>query len=263
MPDQPFRILLLLLERPGKLVTREQLRLKLWPADTFVDFDHGLNNAINRIREVLGDSADNPRFIETLPRRGYRFIAGLDEQPSTQPDQTGRDQAAPGRRRNWAAISLAAVALGTIALLFVLNLGSLRSPVTSGPVNNEIRSIAVLPFENLTGDPQEDYLVDGIHDELITQLAQVGSLKVISRTTVMGYKKVNLPLRQIARDLEVEGVLEGAVRRNGDFLHVTAQLISARDDRHIWARSYDRLIRDAPVLPGEIARAVAEKLNAR
>jgi TolB-like protein/DNA-binding winged helix-turn-helix (wHTH) protein/Flp pilus assembly protein TadD len=263
LPDQPFRVLTLLLERSGEIVTRDDLRLKLWPADTFVDFDHGLNNAINRIREVLGDSAESPRFIETLPRRGYRFIASLDGEPCAQPAQAGQEQTAPITRGKWIAVSVGGIVIVAFALAFALNIGSFHTRSVGGPAGQEITSIAVLPFENLTGDPQEEYIVDGIHDELITQLAQVGSLKVISRTSVMRYKDKKLPLRQIAHELDVEGILEGAVRRNGDLLHVTAQLISARDDGHIWARSYDREMREAPALPGEVARAVAEKLNAK
>lgn len=261
LPDQPFRILLLLLERPGELVTREELRLKLWPADTFVDFDHGLNNAISRIRDALGDSADNPRFIETLPRRGYRFVASVESGQSAEPAQAPAQHSDPWRRVRRVAASVSGIAIGALALTFTLNLGSLRTRLLSGPARPEITSIAVLPLENLTGDPQQEYLVDGIHDELITQLAEVGSLKVISRTSVMRYKKEKPPMRQIGQELGVEGVLEGTVRREGDHLHLTAQLISVRDDRHVWAHSYDRDMRGVSVLASEVARTVAQQLN--
>jgi TolB-like protein/DNA-binding winged helix-turn-helix (wHTH) protein/tetratricopeptide (TPR) repeat protein len=284
LPEQPFRILQLLLERPGDVVTREELRLKLWPADTFVDFDHGLNNAISKIREVLGDSADTPRFVETLPRRGYRFIAPVDVEahggapavaPVSPPAVDGEAglRPAPGRvahlplQRWLAAIATGGVVIATVVLLFALNLGGVRDR-WAGIVGakqaapfTRIQSIAVLPLENLTGDPAQEYVVDGIHDELITQLAQVSSLKVISRTSVMRYKKEKPPLREIGRELGVEGVLEGSVRRAGDRLHVTAQLISVREDRHLWAHSYERDLRGVSVLASEVARTVAQQLN--
>jgi TolB-like protein/DNA-binding winged helix-turn-helix (wHTH) protein/Tfp pilus assembly protein PilF len=284
LPEQPFRILLLLLERPGDVVTREELRLKLWPADTFVDFDHGLNNAISKIREVLGDSADTPRFVETLPRRGYRFIAPVDVEahggapavaPVSAPAVDGEAGLRPAAglvarlplQRRIAAIATGGAVIAIVVILLALNLGGLRDRLAAivgakqAAPFTKIQSIAVLPLENLTGDPQQEYFVDGIHDELITQLAQVGSLKVISRTSVMRYKKDKPPLREIGRELGVEGVLEGTVRRAGDRLHVTTQLISVRDDRHIWAHSYERDLRGVSVLASEVARTVAQQLN--
>lgn len=260
LQDHPLKILAMLVERAGDVVTREELQQSLWSTDTFVDFEHGLNKAVNKLREALGDAAEHPRFIETLPRRGYRFVAKLEVPAPPAPTEDARP--ARTRWRHWAAIGIGAAGLAIgLGVLLALNVGGLRNWLRGRPAPERITSIAVLPLENLTGDPQQEYFVDGIHDELITQLAQVGSLKVISRTSVMRYKKDKPPLREIGRELGVEGVLEGTVRRAGDRLHVTAQLISVRDDRHVWARSYDRDVRGVSMLSSEVARTVAQQLN--
>jgi len=155
LQEQPFQILAMLLEHPGQVVTREELRSRLWHADTFVNFDHGLNKSINKLREALGDSADSPRFIETQAKRGYRFMQDL--------------QGSPG----------------------------------------QIRSLLVLPLENLSRDPEQEYFADGLTEELITKLARIGALRVLSRTTAMHYKGVRKPLPEIARELQVDGIVEG------------------------------------------------------
>src|SRR5712691_10246568 len=254
LQEQPFQILALLLEQPGQVVTREELRSRLWPSDTFVDFDHSLNKAINKLREALGDSAENPRFVETLPRRGYRFIAGGDE-PVT-PASGGR------RSRAWSALlALAVLAAALIALLASggREWRSRSFATRAAPV--EIKSIAVLPLENLSGDASQDYFVDGMTDALITELAQIGRLRVISRTSMMRYRATRKPLPEIARELNVEAVVEGTVVRVGPRVRVTAQLIHAPTDRHLWARSYDRELRDVLALQEEVARAIAQAVQ--
>ncbi len=255
LPDQPFQILLLLLQRPGEVVTRDELRHHLWSSDTFVDFERGLNSAVKKLRDVLGDSAETPRFVETLPRRGYRFIYPVGEAAPK-----GRVLPEPPRPRPvaWLLAGLSVLLAGA----FVFVVAARRNWLAPKNTGGSIRSIAVLPLENHTGDPQQEYLVDGIHDELITEVAQMGGLKkVISRTSVMQYKGSRKPLPQIARDLNVDGVLEGGVQRAGDRIRVTVQLIAASEDRHVWAQTFERDSRDASLLPAEIASAIAGKLG--
>jgi len=256
LTPQSFQVLVLLLEHRGEVVTREALRQRLWPADTFVDFDMGLSSAVKKLREALGDSAENPRFVETVPRRGYRFIAAIEPAPAPTPDRV--------TRRSWVWRSPAALAV-VVAALVALEAGggrrwlarSFASPAGSGP----IKSIAVLPLENLSGDPAQDYFVDGMTDALITELAQIARLRVISRTSMMQYRATRKPLPEIARELNVEAVVEGTVVRAGARVRVTAQLIHAPTDRHLWARSYDRELRDVLALQEELARAIAQAVQ--
>lgn len=194
--EQPFHVLTVLLQRPGEVVTREELRNQNWPPDTFVDFDNSLNTAINKLREALGDSADNPRFIETLPRRGYRFIApvsGIDGGAATPDKDKGGDGRESLRRFRWivAVVSLAVLAATLVAFIVFRVRERFLNDVRVPP----IQSLAVLPLTNLSGDPAQEYFSDGMTDALITDLAQMGSAKVISRTSVMGYKKTTKPLR--------------------------------------------------------------------
>ena len=300
LQGQPFELLVALLERPGEVLTREDLRERIWPSDTAGDFDHGLNRAVNKVREALGDSADMPRFIETLPRRGYRFIgsiqeerpelpdpeisappvpAGAPESPrvvapaDARPDLTGdrrpEDTARRGAlQRRWAVIALSVFALTAAALVVALNVASLRDRVlTAVGVRGagsipKIGSLAVLPLENLSGDPQQEYFSDGMTEALIAELGQIGSLRVISRTSVMQYKGTKKPLPQIARELNVDAVIEGSVFRVGDRVRINAQLIGVGPERHLWARNYERDLRDALSLQGEIARNIADEVKA-
>ncbi len=281
LQDQPFQILAMLLERRGEMVTREELHQRLWPTDTFVDFDHGLNNAINRLREVLGDSAESPRFVETLPRRGYRFIARVDDSAPPSAHTSPPGDAAPVavdpatiptakpatelsraarkglRLQNWLFIVFALAAC--LAIVVAFDPGGLRQRVLgrSGPAR--IQSIAVLPLENLTGDPSHEYLADGMTDGLTTELAQVSALRVISRTSAVRYK--GKPLAQIARELKVGAVVEGSVKRAGEHAWITIQLIDTATDRHIWARSYERDLRDIAALQSEVARDIAGQIR--
>ena len=280
---QPFQILVMLLERPGEAVTREEIRGKLWPEDTFVDFEHGINTAVKRLREALGDDTERPRYIETLPRRGYRFLGPVEavapvsssgvsvaavSPPPTEialPEEVGTDA---DRRHNWRQLALAGTGLAAIvAALLALNVAGLRDRLLTAvgarrslPLP-KIESIAVLPLENLSADPQQEYFADGMTEELITNLGKISALRVISRTSVMRYKGTRKPLPEIARELNVDAVVEGAVLRSGDRVRVTANLVHARTDRHLWAESYERDLRDVLSLQSEVARAITSEIQ--
>lgn len=260
LQEQPFQVLAMLLERPGETVTREELRQRLWPAETFVDFDHGVNKAVNRIRDALGDSATSPRFVETVARRGYRFIAdvavadvlgGVDETPVA----AVAAPTPPANERRWNPWMITAVALALTTLLVVaVTLSRATQPAP-------IRSLAVLPLENLSGDDSQEYFADGMTDQLIATLGQIGALRVISRTSVMPYKRVRKPLPQIARELNVDAIIEGTVLRSGGRVRITAQLIEARRDAHVWSDSYDGDLRDTLTLQNAVARAIADQIR--
>ena len=261
LQEQPFRALITLIEHPREVVTRDELRKRLWPGGIVVDFESGLNKAINRVREALGDDADNPRFIETLPQRGYRFLVQVETSapaelplpapaPAIVPADVSR---APGRRR-LLAIAGALLSVPIVAVGYRL-LGSRQRP---------IGSIAVLPLENLSGNPAQEYFSDGLTDELIGEIARIGSLRVISRTSVMQYKggaRKSLPA--IARELNVDAILEGTVVQSGKSVRITAQLIRAQDDRHIWSEKYERDVTDVLAVQSEVARAVAGQIQTR
>jgi len=255
---QPFEVLALLIERAGDVVTREELQQKLWPANTFVDFDHGLNKAINKIREALGDSADTPRFVETVARRGYRFLADVKDSapaavtPLDKPVEVPAPPPPRRRGRNWVAAAAFAV-LVTAALAWGLH--------SVARVQPAIRSLAVLPLESLSADPSQDYFADGMTDELITELGRISALRVISRTSVMGYKHTRKPLREIARELDVDAVVEGTVLRSGDVVRITAQLIDGRRDTHLWSDSYQGELRSTLTLQNSVARAIAGQIR--
>ncbi len=258
LQDQPFQILVLLLDRPGEVVTREQLQQQLWSSDTFVDFEHGLNNAIKRLREALLDSADKPRYIETLPRRGYRFIAPVElERTAAETSSTIAplpELARPKPRR-----SVLAIAGGAALAALVITGFAVRPSIAPRPV---IHSIAVLPLANLSGDPGQQYVADGITDAITTELAQVSSLRVVSRTSAMRYRNASKPVAQIARELNVDAVIEGSVVRQGEHIRVMAELIYAPTDAHFWAGKYDRRLGDALNLQSELAADIAHQVEA-
>jgi TolB-like protein/DNA-binding winged helix-turn-helix (wHTH) protein/Tfp pilus assembly protein PilF len=262
LQEQPFHVLKALLGRPGEIVTREELRSQVWSADTFVDFDNSLNTSINKLRETLGDSADSPRFIQTVPRRGYRFIApvdGLGTGPDAQDVRhPGKARAAP-RLLRWFIPVLSLAIVGV--LLFFSNAFDVRDRLTGNRRAPRIRSLAVLPLTNLSGDPAQEYFSDGMTDALITRLAQISSLKVISRTSTMRYKKTDKSLPEIARELNVDGIIEGAVQRSGDHVRITAQLIYGPSDKHLWANSYDRDLRDVLTLQSDMAQGIARQIE--
>jgi len=265
LQGQPLQVLAILLQSSGELVTREELRSQLWAADTFVDFDHSLHNAVGRIREVLSDSAEKPRYIETLPRRGYRFIAKVEEVQATPKNGVAAHEekieamvpvVSQDKRRGTAILLLCAcVAIGLSGWLtwrhFYLK------PLTP------IRSIAVLPMGNFSGDASQEYFADGMTEELITELSRIQSVRVISRTSVMGYKGTKKRLPQIARELGVDGIVEGSVSREGDQVRVTVQLLDGPTDRHIWSEDYQRELGGILSLQREIAQAIAQQVRAK
>jgi TolB-like protein/DNA-binding winged helix-turn-helix (wHTH) protein/Flp pilus assembly protein TadD len=273
--QQPMKLLEILLERPGEVVTREELRSRVWPSESFGDFDQAVNVAIAKLRNALGDSAENPRYIETIPKRGYRFIAdvsvvgvdALTKRPESPAGnlpgtQLGRqvqgDGSAVARKpRAWLTPRIVVV-LALVLSLPILAVWLLR---LRGRPPGGIRSLAVLPLDNLSGDASQDYFADGMTDELITDLAQIRALRVISRTSVMSYKGARKPLPEIARELNVDAVVEGTVLRSGEQVRITAQLIQAPADKHLWAQSYEGNLRDTLVLQKEVARAIAEQIR--
>ena len=261
LQEQPFQILQILLERPGNVVTREELQQRVWPANTFVDFDQGLYNATKKLREALGDSADTPRYVETLSRRGYRFIGTVNGNGSATlpaakvPPKSPTAETHASRRKLQLAIALG---LGTAALLgAVLSVtpANLWQRLLGKGTVPQIRSLAVLPLQNLSADPEQEYFSDGMTDALITDLAQIGSLKVISRTSSMQYKQTKKSLPEIARELNVDGIIEGTVQRSGDRVRITAQLIHGPTDKHLWANSYERDLRDVFALERDASNA--------
>jgi TolB-like protein/DNA-binding winged helix-turn-helix (wHTH) protein len=264
---QPYEVLRLLLERRGEIVTREELRQRIWPEDTFVDYDLALRKAVAHLREVLGDSAENPHFIETVPRRGYRFVgalsiggfAGIQE---TEPPARATNTSKPNRFLR-KGIVLGFGAMSMLTALLALMLANIWRRLTGRGEAPEIRSIAVLPLQNLSGDPTQEYFSDGMTDALITDLAQIGSVKVISRTSTTRYKNTHMPLPEIARELNVDGIVEGTVQRSGDHVGITVALIHGPSDRHIWASSYKRDVRDALGLEQQVAADVAGQIQAR
>jgi TolB-like protein/DNA-binding winged helix-turn-helix (wHTH) protein/Tfp pilus assembly protein PilF len=280
LQQQPTKLLEILLEHPGEVVTREELRSRVWPNESFGDFDQALNIAIGKVRSALGDSAENPRFIETLPKRGYRFIADVSvldadghpkrpepvagdlpgsQEKKTVPGNTlqGAGLAVAPKRRLWQT-GRVIVALTLVLSLSILSVWLFRS---RGRALTGIRSLAVLPLENLSGDASQNYFADGMTDELITDLAQISALRVISRTSVMVYKGARKPLPQIARELNVDAVVEGTVLRSGDRVRITAQLIEASTDKHLWSQSYEGELRDTLVLQSRVASTIADQIR--
>jgi TolB-like protein/DNA-binding winged helix-turn-helix (wHTH) protein/Tfp pilus assembly protein PilF len=263
LQEKPFQILVLLLKRPGEVVTREELQKALWPTDTFVDFEHGVNTAIAKLRQALDDDPDNPRFIQTLPRRGYRFIGMVDpitESPPTSPGLVIPERQTLSRRFTRRQIVLAAVALAILATAILAKFDLLRLRRTTRTAPPHVESLAVLPLDNLSGNPADEYLVDGMTDALITNFSKIGALRVISRTSIMRYKGASRPLPEIGNELNVDAVVEGAVLRSDGRVRITAQLIDARTERPLWAETYERDLRDTLALQGEVAQAIANQV---
>jgi TolB-like protein/DNA-binding winged helix-turn-helix (wHTH) protein/Tfp pilus assembly protein PilF len=259
---QPLQVLEILLEHSGEVVTRAEFQTRIWTADTFVDFDHSLDNAIARIRGVLGDSAETPRYIETLPRRGYRYIGPVQDfqRLPVAVDTVGHANQPPAlitppkRTRHLAIFLYALLTLGLVAF------GAWRYIHAKAAIS-PIRSIAVLPLKNFSGDPSEEFFADGITDQLITDLAKVGSLRVVSGTSVMQYKGTKKGLPEIARELNVDAIVEGSIGRSGQRVRVTAQLIQASTDQHLWAETYDRDLGDILNVQSEVADAIAQQVR--
>jgi len=254
LPPQPFKVLSLLVRRTGELVTRDEIRQEIWGDQTAVDFERGLNFAINKIRSALGESAEAARYVETLPRRGYRFLRPVETAPESLPAETIPVETVQRRKRRL----IPALGGGLVLLLLGGYLGA-----QYWRASGRIRSIAVLPFENLSHDAADDYLADGTTEALITDLGRVSTLPVTSKTSSGRYRKSAKTLTEIARELKAGAIVEGAVLRSGDRLRVSVQLIDAGADRQIWSDSYDRRLGDVLTLQGEIAAAIAEAIRAR
>jgi TolB-like protein/DNA-binding winged helix-turn-helix (wHTH) protein/Flp pilus assembly protein TadD len=273
LQEQPFRLLAILLEKPGELVTREELRARIWP-QTFVDFDHGLNKAISKIRDALGDSAENPRFVETVAGRGYRFLADVTEVHDARPEIAGTDLAVHGEPEPLPSLELGTLAVRLprantwrlygfgLALFLALTIALSWIFGPWGRSSRTVRSLAVLPLENISGDASQEYFADGMTDELITDLGKISALRVISRTSTMAYKRTRKPLAEIARELNVEAVVEGSVVRSGDDVRISAQLIEAPADTQLWAESFKGDIRDALALQNSVARTIVGQIRA-
>ena len=276
---RPFDILVLLLARGGDVITREELRQQLWQADTFVDFDHGLNSAINRLREALGDSAENPRFIETLPKRGYRFIAPIEvpsvdvasaasapppPPPLPPPSSSLLPEPTPSAPHQLSPPSRAILLLASGALAIAVVVAALYLKVARAPAATSSRmTLAVLPFQNLSNDAEQEFFSDGFTEEMIAELGALDPdhLGVIARTTTMLYKGARKDVGQIKRDLGVDYVLEGSIRRAGPRMRITAQLVQTTDMTHLWAESYDRDVADVLAIQSEVAMKIARSLT--
>ena len=277
----PYRVLELLLERAGEVVTREEFRTRVWPSNVYIDFDHGLNNAIARLREAFGDTSDNPRFIETLHRVGYRFIHPIErlEAPAGQAPEAGTQTAPPettgpalqdagqtgvpapvaARSRpspRMAAVGALLAAVALVGTLVVINRTAGDRAATP------IRSIAVMPFRDLSGDGREDYFASGMTEALITRLAQNPSLRVVSRRAAAQFQDAGKPVAEIARELQVDGVIDGAIVRQGNNVRVDVQLVRAADESHVWAQSYQRSIQDVFQLQRELAAGISREIGA-
>lgn len=290
LQEQPFRVLSVLLEHPGEVITREQLQARLWPADTYVGFDEGINTAIRKLRLAFGDSAENPRFIETLPRRGYRFIAPVSESPRQEAlaippslaPVASREQVVQGNRNlqegsveNEAAerprpktrLRFLYMGVGTAVVLLctvwaVSHLIRRGAPATSARPKRIM--LAILPFQNLSNDPKQEYFSDGLTEETITDLGELSPerMGVIARTSAMAYKQTNKTVSEIGRELGVDYILEGSVRREGGRARVSAQLIRVSDQTHVWAESYDRELHDVLDIENELGKAIAQQVQA-
>jgi TolB-like protein/DNA-binding winged helix-turn-helix (wHTH) protein len=289
LQDQPFQILVLLLERQDLVVTREELKERLWPGNTFVEFDDGLNTAIKKLRAALSDSVENPRFVETVPRIGYRFVAPVSVSRAAStveqhvvapagersadstisavavPDPTEQLEFPPnnvvsGSHRRLALLASLALVLLLLSVGFAIRT---RFKPTSAAQPRSVQAIAVLPLLNVSADSAQEYFADGMTDEIITDLAKLAGPKVISRTSAMQYKGTRKTIPEIARELHVGAVLEGSVERSGDRMRVRVQLIEAATDQHLWAEAYDRQLSDVLLLEAELAQDIARQIELR
>ena len=289
LQEKPMRLLAALTARPGEVVSREELQKQLWPDDTFVDFETGLNAAVRKLREALCDSPENPQYIETIPKHGYRFLAEVHRDKSSASltavaraagkmelsSTLGRrtiaslvDSVSEYRRakRQWMIIA-AALGVSCLVLILVqlnvLKAGALHDRVFGATAAPAIHSLAVLPLQNLSADPAQEYFSDGMTDALITDLAQLDGVKVISRTSSMQYKQTKKALPVIARELGVDAIIEGTVQRSGDRVRISAQLINGSNDKHLWAHSYDGDMRDLFELQREVTHDIAGQIRAQ
>jgi len=265
LEKKPMELLILLASSSGRLVTRTEIAERLWEREVYVDTEHGINTAIRKIRQALHDDPEQPRFVQTVTGKGYRFIAPLAANTAPAVEEifptavTNSVSDLPPQPRHRLPIWLGSLGVAiAVALVIVVTLAArnqFRNP------NQNIASLAVLPLDNLSGDPGQDYFADGMTDELITMLAKNSTLRIISRTSVMQYKRAHRPLPEIAHGLGVDGIIEGSVSRTSNRVHMTVQLIDARSDTHLWAESFDRDTNGSASLPREVAKSVAKKLR--
>jgi TolB-like protein/DNA-binding winged helix-turn-helix (wHTH) protein/tetratricopeptide (TPR) repeat protein len=265
LEPQPAKVLGVLICNAGEIVTRQELIREVWGSETFVDFDQGLNYVIRRIRAALDDSADAPRFLETVPKTGYRFIAPHAQKQPVGPAKIEPAPPPPSPTRP----KLNRVTIGTFVLIPVMIAcaatidWSYRQRKPSTQLGGRPTSLAVLPLRNLSADPEQEYFSDGMTDELITDLAKMSGIRIISHTSVERYKKSTAPVPQIARELDVDAVVEGTVTRRGNRVRITAQLIDARTDTHLWAESYERDLPDTLALQDTVARDIAQEIRGK
>jgi TolB-like protein/DNA-binding winged helix-turn-helix (wHTH) protein/Tfp pilus assembly protein PilF len=259
---KPLGMLILLVENQGHLVPREEIVEKIWGKDFFFDAENGVNNAIRKIRAALNDDAEQPRFVETSVGRGYRFILPVEtlHEPPDSPLTTTADLREGQQVFLWRRVWMPGLALGALlAAAFAFNFAGIRNRVSALTVPG-IHSLVVLPLENLSGDPHQEYFADGMTDALITDLAQISDVRVISRTSAMQYKGTHKSLQEIAQALAVDAVVEGSVVRSGNRVRITAQLIQAATDRHLWAESFEGPANDIVSIQDEVARAIAGRI---
>jgi TolB-like protein/DNA-binding winged helix-turn-helix (wHTH) protein/Tfp pilus assembly protein PilF len=258
--EQQLQLLLALLENPGELISREALANRIWSPGTFVDFDRGLNKTVNHLREALGDSVENPRFIETFPRKGYRFVAPVRHDAETPAEGPIESVQRPPGLRRWTVPTVAALAL--VGVLVGTNFARIRSWVIERrqPIP-QISAVAVIPLENLSHDPEQEYFADGITDALITDLAKVSNLRVISRTSIIRYKSTKKSITDIGRELNVDAVIEGTVTRSGNRVRITAQLIQVSTDMHLWAEAYERDLTEILAVQNDVATDIAQRVS--
>ncbi len=256
LEKQPMELLILLVEKRGQLVTREQIVSRLWGKDVFLDTEGSVNTAIRKIRIALHDHPDHPHVIETVVGKGYRLIAPITVIPA-EPAGQGPPRTVARSKWQLPRVAVAASLIGVAALGFAVGWKWLRP----APGHRPIQSLAVLPLQNLSGDPAQEYFADGMTETLITDVAKISGLRVISHTTVLRYRAAGKTLPEIARELKVDAVVEGSVARHGDRVRVTAQLVEAATDRHLWAETYERSTTDVLALQDEVARAIARQVN--
>jgi TolB-like protein/DNA-binding winged helix-turn-helix (wHTH) protein len=270
---QPVELLAILIEQPGELVTREELEKQLWPADTHVDFEHSLNAAMKRLRVALGDSAQAPRFVETIARRGYRFIAPVSQaggaiqpvgsvsQAAAKVPQAAALDPQPATQRRFVVVAAAATAFVLALIVGGAILASRGDALRRRTVPAPIRALAVLPLANLSGDRDQDYFVDGLTDLLRQNLQGISSLRVISRASSMHYRGTGRPLPDIARELNIDAIVDGSVLRSGGRVRVSVELIQASTDKHLWSNSYEGDLRDVLALQATVAGRIAEEIR--
>jgi len=256
LQDQSFRVLAMLVERAGQVVTREELRDKIWPGDVYVTFDQGLNNAIKKVRDALGDSADNPRFVETISKHGYRFVVPVNA-------VRGRSSESPSRFGLPNLRSTELIGLTAACLLAAVGYWIWYRPAMRDRPSSERAVLAVLPFDNLSRDPDQEFFSDGLTEEMIAQLGKLNPkrLNVIARGSVAKYKASSLPANQIGKELGADYLLQGSVRRASGRMRITVQLIQARDQTDLWTESYDRELKDILALQDSVARTIADQIR--